>query len=372
MSAPSRFSPRESFVTEAGVPLPGVELSWRSWGRLSAAADNAVVVCHALTGSSDVEAWWPALIGPGRALDPDRDFIVSVDALGSCHGSTGPASAAPDGRPWGWRFPSVSVRDQVRAQQLVLDHLGVSAVRLALGGSLGGMMALEWALIDPRVRATAVVGAGARHEAWAIAWSAAQRQALAADPEWATNPSRARAGLAAARAIAMLSYRAPQSLDERFARRPGETSAFAVSDWLAHHGSALVGRFDPMSYGVLLDTMDSHDVGAGRGGVARALAGLRVPLLAVAVDSDQLYPVAEVQGLARAVPLGELEQLRSPHGHDAFLIDQRVVESIVRRFRERVSRRERDVTATPSPVALREPAAASDARGTLRAAGGAV
>jgi homoserine O-acetyltransferase len=372
MSAASRFSPREAFVTEAGVPLPGLELTWRSWGRLSAAADNAVVVCHALTGSSDVEAWWPSLLGPGRALDPERDFIVCVDALGSCHGSTGPTTLAPDGAAWGRRFPAVSVRDQVRAQQLVLDHLGVRGVRLALGGSLGGMVALEWALLDPRVGAAVIVGAGARHEAWAIAWSAAQRQALAADPEWATDPSRARAGLAAARAIAMLSYRAPRSLDERFARRPGEHTPFAVSDWLAHHGAALVRRFDPLSYAVLLDTMDSHDVGAGRGGVARALAGLGVPLLAVAVDSDQLYPVDVVEGLARGVPRGELEQLRSPHGHDAFLIDQRVVENIVRRFRERVARREREgeTAAARSPVGLRAAPLRAGAAGALRAAGG--
>ncbi|MEQ1834735.1 MAG: homoserine O-acetyltransferase [Candidatus Eisenbacteria bacterium] len=348
------------FVTESGEAIAGAELAYRTWGRLSNAADNAVVVCHALTGSSDLEAWWPALLGQGRALDPDRDFVIAVDALGSVHGSTGPASLAADGEPWGRRFPRLSVRDLVRSQRLVLDALGVRGVALVLGGSLGGMQALEWALLDARVRAVAVVAAPARHEAWAMGWSAAQRQALAADPAWEREPFEARAGLAAARAIAMLSYRAPAGFDERFGRRRGDRHDYAVADWLAHHGEALVRRFDPLSYAVLLDAMDSHDIGRSRGGVGPALASLRVPLLAVAIESDQLYPVDEVEQLVQGAPLAEQDQLRSPHGHDAFLIDQRVVESIVRRFRERLMRRERERAAAPVPRALHDPGAHED------------
>ena len=355
-----RFLPGEPFVTEAGATLPGVELSFRTWGQLSPAADNAVVVCHALTGSSDLEAWWPALLGPGRALDPDRDFIVAIDALGSVHGSTGPATIAPDGEPWARRFPRLTVRDLVRSQQLVLDSLGVRAVQLVLGGSLGGMQALEWALLDARVRAVAVIAAPARHEAWAVGWSAAQRQALAADPAWRRDPFTARAGLAAARAIAMLSYRAPEGFQERFGRRRGDRHPFAVADWLAHHGEALVRRFDPLSYATLLDAMDAHDIGAGRGGVAPALASLRMPLLAVSIESDQLYPASELDVLVQGAPHGELDRLRSPHGHDAFLIDQRVVDAIVRRFRERVARRERERSAAHAPSPLRDPSGMDD------------
>jgi homoserine O-acetyltransferase len=364
-----RFVSRAPFVTESGGSLPGLELSFRTWGRLAPGGDNAVVVCHALTGSSDVEAWWSALLGPGRALDPDRDFVVSVDVPGSCHGSTGPGSPAADRQAWGRRFPALTVRDLVRAQQLVLDHLGVKLVQLVTGGSLGGMQALEWALLDPRVRASAVIAAPARHEAWAMGWSAAQRLALAADPAWEREPFAAHAGLAAARAIAMLSYRAPEGFAERFARRAGERTPFAVGDWLAHHGEALVRRFDPVSYATLLDVMDTHDVGAGRGGVARALGALRVPVLALAIDSDQLYPKRELETIANSAPLGELEQLRSPHGHDAFLIDQRVVEAIVRGFRERVARREHEAVIARAPLPLRDPAAAQPSR-VLRAAGG--
>ncbi len=357
-----RLALREPFRTESGVAMPGAELSFRIWGQLAPAGDNAVVVCHALTGSSDLGAWWPALLGAGRALDPDRDFVIAIDALGSVHGSTGPASIAPDGEAWGRRFPELTVRDLVRSQQLVLDSLGVTAVQLVLGGSLGGMQALEWALLDPRVRAAAVIAAPARHEAWAVGWSAAQRQALAADPAWEHDPFAARAGLAAARAIAMLSYRAPQGFDERFGRRRGDRHTFAVGDWLAHHGEALARRFDPLSYALLLDTMDTHDIGASRGGVAQALAQLRIPLLAVSIESDQLYPASEIDVLVQHAPHGELDQLRSPHGHDAFLIDQRVVESIVRRFRERVTRHARERSATRTPVPLQEPFAPGETR----------
>ena len=350
-----RLELRDPFVTERGESIPAVTMQWRTWGELSPTGDNAIVVCHALTGSSDLESWWPALLGRGRALDPDKDFIIAVDALGSVHGSTGPASLAPDGQRWGRRFPALTIRDLVRAQQRVIDVLGVRSIRLVLGGSMGGMQALEWALLDPRVQSTAVIAAPVRHEAWAIGWSAAQRQALAADPAWRDDPFAAHAGLAAARAIAMLSYRAPEGFEQRFARCPGERSRFAVTDWLTHHGEALVRRFDPVSYALLLDAMDTHDVGAGRGSVSQALSRLRVPLLAVSIESDQLYPESEVARLASEAARGEIDRLRSPHGHDAFLVDQRVVESIIRRFRERVARRERERAIVRTPQPLGEP-----------------
>ncbi|HEV2106609.1 MAG TPA: homoserine O-acetyltransferase, partial [Candidatus Eisenbacteria bacterium] len=286
---------------DSGATLAGVALAYRTWGALDADGGNAVVVGHALTGSAAVDAWWPEMLGRGRALDPTRDFVICANVPGSCYGSTGPASPAPDGRPWGRRFPALTVRDLVRAQQPLLDHLGVLRVRLALGGSLGGMQALEWALMDARVEAAAVIAAPARHEAWAIAWSDAQRRALAADPAWEAG-GEPRAGLAAARAIAMLSYRSPASLAARFGRERGAREPFAVRDWLAHHGRSLVARFDARSYAALLDAMDAHDVGAGRGGVAAALASVRAPVLVLAIASDHLYPPAESEALAAALP----------------------------------------------------------------------
>jgi homoserine O-acetyltransferase len=219
-SAPSTITLRGPFTLESGDVLPSLTIAFHTWGKRSPAGDNAVVVCHALTGSSDAAQWWPALIGPGRALDPCEDYIVCANVLGGCYGTTGPSSLASDGRPWGARFPRVTVRDIVRAQQRLLDALGVTRVRLVIGGSLGGMQALEWALLDSGVERAAIIAAPAQHDAWAIAWSDAQRRVLAAVPH--DDEFGHRAGLAAARAIAMISYRHPDSFAKRFARTVGE------------------------------------------------------------------------------------------------------------------------------------------------------
>lgn len=332
-SAPSTVTLPGAFALESGVTLPSLTIAFHSWGRLSPSGDNAVVVCHALTGTSDAASWWPELIGPGRALDPTHDYILCANVLGGCYGSTGPASPAPDGRPWGARFPRVTVRDMVRAQQRLLDALGVTRVRLVIGGSLGGMQALEWALLDSGVERAVVIAAPARHDAWAIAWSDAQRRVLAAVPH--DDEFGHRTGVAAARAIAMISYRAPASLSRRFGRDEGEHLEFSVQDWLAHHGRSLADRFDRHTYLTLLAAMDSHDVGRGRGGAERALRTLDKPALVVSVPSDVLYPAAEVERIAEWLPGGELARLDSPHGHDAFLIEQRQVGALVNAFRRR-------------------------------------
>jgi homoserine O-acetyltransferase len=333
-----RFERPGAYALASGESLPRLSLAYRTWGTPSPARDNAVVVCHALTGSADADHWWSALFGPGHALDPERDFVVCANVLGGCYGSTGPSSPGPDGRPWRSRFPAITVTDIVRSQQHLLDALGVTSIRLVVGGSLGGMQALEWALLDPRVEAAAVIAAPARHDAWAIAWSEAQRTALAAAPWRGRGPD---AGLAAARAVAMVSYRAADGLGARFGRRPGERNAFAVQDWLAHHGRTLTARFDRHTYRVLLDAMDAHDVGAGRGGVERALGTLARPVLVLGIRGDTLYPRGEIAALAEALPQGELAWLETPHGHDGFLIEAAEVNALVRDFRRRSERQER-------------------------------
>lgn len=331
-----------NFELESGEVLPDARIAYRSWGRLSPTGTNAVVVCHALTGSTDVDLWWSGLLGSGRALNPDRDFIICCNVLGSCYGSSGPASEKPgaDGR-WGADFPAITVADVVRAHRRVLDALGVRGIRLVVGGSLGGMQALEWALQDGRVAAAAVVAAPARHSAWSIAQSEAQRTAIAADPNWRggnydpTSPPTA--GLAAARMMAMCSYRTPRSLGDRFGRRRTDEGAFEIEDWLRYHGGALADRFDAASYVQLTRTMDSHDAGRGRGGIARALGSLEIPVLAVAIDSDGLYPKDEQMEIAEAAPLGEFAVIHSPHGHDAFLIEAADLDHQLRSFRDRAS-----------------------------------
>ena len=329
---------------ESGVTLPQVTVAYRTWGRLNAAGDNAVLVCHALTGSADLEQWWPELLGAGKALDPARDFIVCSNVLGSCYGSTGPTNLDPHtGRRYGGGFPAVTVRDLVRVQAALLDELGVKELALVVGGSLGGMQVLEWALLYPkRLRAAAAISVGARQSPWCIALSEAQRQAIYADARWrdggydpADPPA---AGLAAARMAAMVSYRHWEEFDARFGRAEAEAGGFQVERWLQHHGDKFVARFDAASYVALTRIMDSHDLGHDRGGVSRALASICVPLLVVGSTSDVLYTPDEQRELAWHAPGAELAWLESPHGHDAFLIETERLDGLLRDFRLRQRR----------------------------------
>ena len=328
---------------ESGQALGSVELAWRSWGRLAPTRDNAVLVCHALTGNADVDRWWSSLLGEGRALDPDHDFVVCSNVLGGCNGSTGPASPHPRKRGrYGSDFPAVTIRDMVNAQLLLLRQLGVRRLRLVIGGSMGGMQALEWAASHPEfVDATVVIAAPGRHAPWAVAWSEAQRHALFADPRWrggdyGDDPPVS--GFAAARMIGMTSYRSAVEFEERFA--PGGTDARrgGVKGWLAHHGQDINNRFDAASYVRLLDAMDSHDVSRGRGRYLDALHEIPVPILVVGIDSDVLYPLAEQELLAEHLPLAELHVLHAPYGHDSFLITTDPLNAAVRSFRTKEQR----------------------------------
>ncbi|MES1245115.1 MAG: homoserine O-acetyltransferase [Acidobacteriota bacterium] len=320
------------FLLESGVSLPRVRVAYRTWGTLGEDGANAVLVCHALTGSADADLWWDGLLGPGRALDPAEDFIVCSNVLGSCYGTTGPSSPRPDGGGlWGPDFPAVTVRDMVRLQAALLDALGVRRLRLAIGGSLGGMQVLEWALLYPdRVEAIAPIATSGRHSAWCIALSEAQRQAIQMDPVL---------GLAVARAIAMCTYRSRASFEARFGRRLREPGLYEVESWLQYHGEDLVTRFDADAYVTLSRAMDSHDVARGResrGTYEEILRSIEVPALVVAIDSDVLYPPGEQAELASLLPAARLATLRSPHGHDAFLIDAEALGGLVAGFRSAV------------------------------------
>jgi homoserine O-acetyltransferase len=320
-----------------------VRVAYRSWGELDAQGANAVIICHALTGSADADRWWTRMFGPGRALDPARDFILCSNILGSCYGTTGPADVDPStGRPWHGAFPEVTVRDMVSVQHRLAEALGVQRIRLVIGGSLGGMQVLEWALMHPDlVEAQVFIASTARHSAWAIGLGEAQRQAIFADPRWrggrydATEPPAA--GLAAARMMAMLSYRSFPSFEERFGRRSQSAGQFAIESYLRHQGRALVDRFDPASYVALTRAMDTHDVGRGRGEFDEVLRGVRARTLVVAIDSDILYWPAEQREVARLVPGARLAVMDSPHGHDAFLIDVDRLSGLVAEFRGRTA-----------------------------------
>ncbi len=339
-----------ALALELGGLLPAYTLAYRSWGQLAADGGNAVIVCHALTGSADADVWWDALFGPGKALDPTRDFIVCSNTLGGCYGSTGAASDDVDAQHKGSRFPALTIRDQVRAQMALADALGVNRIKSVIGGSMGGLQALEWALLDSRrVESIVVIAASAQHSAWCMSWSEAQRMSLYADPKFRSGDYAAddlpKAGLGAARATAMATYRSPAALQNRYGRHKGAAvfgsdarhpEDFAVRGWMRHHAENFVDRFDANCYLTLIDAMDRHDVGHGRGGVMAALASVEQPALVIAISSDGLYLPAEQELLYEGLPNAQLLELESPHGHDAFLIEADRLEPRITRFRASV------------------------------------
>lgn len=343
-----------TLALEARGALPDVQVAYETWGRLNAARDNAVLVLHALTGDSHVSGpagaahptagWWDALVGPGRALDTDRWFVVAPNVLGGCQGTTGPSSTAPDGRPWGSRFPFITVRDQVAAEAALADALGIRRWSLVVGGSMGGMRALEWAVTFPdRVRSAVVLAATAYATAEQIAWCQPQLLAIRSDPAWEggdydrATPGPA-AGLGIARRIAHVTYRNERELAERFGRSAqgdevplGGGGRYAVESYLDHHAGKLARRFDAGSYVVLTEAMNSHDVGRGRGGVAAALSRVTAQLHVVAVDSDRLYPARLSEEIVEAAPTARaLQVVHSDYGHDGFLIETHQVGAVVR------------------------------------------
>lgn len=326
MTAAQSFRLPFPLILESGGVLDEVTTAYRTWGRLDRAGSNGVLVCHALTGNADADEWWSPLIGPGRALDPDRDFIVCSNVLGGCSGTTGPASIDPaTGCPWGETFPRITVRDAVALQRALVRHLNIRRLDLVIGGSFGGMQVLEWAASAPDVVDSIVpIAASGRHSPWAIAWSEAQRAAIALDPV---------RGLAVARMIAMSTYRSPASYDTRFGRSRRPDGTFEIEAWLGNHGDRLVRRFDAASYVRITEAMDSHDLARGRGAYEEVLSRIEQPALVIGIDSDVLYPIVEQQELALLMPNATLTTLVSPHGHDAFLIDAPDVNDAVLEWR---------------------------------------
>jgi homoserine O-acetyltransferase len=304
-----------TFAFESGDVLHDLRQAYHLDGELNAARDNLVIVFHALTGTPDAAGgWWRRIVGPGLALDTDRYAVLVPNLLGSCYGTSGP-SDHPDGR-----FPVVTPRDQARFAALLVASLGVSDVALATGGSLGGMVALEWtATWTGRTRATVVLAAPAAHTAHAIAWNAVQRAALDAVGD---------AGLAIARQISMIAFRSEREFEARFGRDTETDGRFQVEHYLEHHGRKLQARFDAASYRTLLGAMDAHDVGRGRGGLAAGLRALGGVLYAVGVLGDQLYSADVVRHWA-ALGGAEYREISSQFGHDAFLLETEQVSAIL-------------------------------------------
>jgi homoserine O-acetyltransferase/O-succinyltransferase len=357
-----RFVDVGSVPLERGGALPDVRVAYETWGELAADGSNAVLVLHALTGDSHVAGdagpghptpgWWDGIVGPGRALDTTRWFVVAPNVLGGCQGTTGPASVAPDGRPWGSRFPSLTVRDQVEVERRLADALGIDRWAAVVGGSMGGMRVLEWAITHPdRVVGIAPIAVGAAASADQIALQTLQLEAIRDDPafrggDYLVDGGPAPVtGLALARRLAHWTYRSAQELEARFGREPqagedphGGGGRYAVSSYLDHHGAKLVRRFDAASYVVLTEAMNGHDVGRGRGGIGPALARFRGEVAVAGVDSDRLYPIEQQHELARHLiaPDGRATVIRSPYGHDSFLLEAEAVGAVLRNLLARV------------------------------------
>ncbi len=339
------------FALEGGGRIEEVVVAYQSWGDLDATGSNAVLVCHALTGDSHAAGpsgpghpsagWWDDIIGPGKAIDTDRWFVVCSNVLGGCQGTTGPASIDPaTGTPYGRRFPQVTPRDMVRAQAGLADRLGIDRWLSVVGGSMGGMQVLEWGAMFPRrVRSLVPIATTAAASALQIGFSAVERLAIVTDPRFnggdfydAEDGEGPWHGLAVARQIAQITYRTSESFDGRFGRDHHDPvrefdpwGRFEIESYLDHHGQKLVRRFDANSYLVLSKSMDLHDIGRGRGGVAAALARLSMPVLTASISSDTLYPPyqqAEIhEGVLAASGRCHYHLVESDQGHDGFLLE---------------------------------------------------
>jgi homoserine O-acetyltransferase/O-succinyltransferase len=343
--------------------VPYVRIAYETWGTLAPAADNAVLVLHALTGDSHLvgaagpghptPGWWSGIVGPGLAIDTDRWFVVAPNMLGGCQGTTGPASLAPDGYEWGPRFPFTTIRDQVNAQARFADALGIERWAAVVGGSMGGMQSLEWALSFPeRVQRVAVLAAPPESTADQVALNSVQIEAVRTDPQFrggdyydASDGDGPHRGLALARRMALLNYRSPSELNDRFARAwqselspLGAGGRFAVESYLDFHGNKFTRRFDANSYLTLVQAMNSHDIARGRGSVDEALSLSGARALVLGIDSDRLFPLEGQRRIAAHLP-GNIDgtgvaQISSPFGHDSFLIEDELVGAHVRRLLE--------------------------------------
>ncbi|BCO37418.1 homoserine O-acetyltransferase [Mycobacterium heckeshornense] len=346
-----------SLRLESGAVIDDVCIAVQRWGELSPARDNVVVVLHALTGDSHITGpagpghptpgWWDGVAGPGAPIDTNRWCAIATNVLGGCRGSTGPSSLARDGRPWGSRFPKITVRDQVEADVAALAALGITEVAAVLGGSMGGARALEWIVSHPdQVGSALLLAVSARATADQIGTQSTQIAAIKADPNWQGGDYYATgrepvAGLEIARRFAHLTYRGEIELDTRFANDtqgeedPATGGRYAVQSYLEHQGSKLVSRFDAGSYVVLTEALNSHDVGRGRGGVAAALRGCPVPAVVAGITSDRLYPLRLQEELAELLPgCTELQVVDSIYGHDGFLVESEAVGKLIRRTLE--------------------------------------
>jgi homoserine O-acetyltransferase/O-succinyltransferase len=347
----------EPFKLQYGETLSNVTVTYETYGELNATKDNAVLICHALTGSAHaagvyngegVPGWWDPLIGPGKPVDTEKYFVVCSNILGGCYGTTGPSTIdSATSEPYRLSFPRYTMRDVASVQHILMDALGIESWACVLGGSMGGMQVLEWAAMYPqRVRSIIPIAIGARHSAWAIGLNEVARRSIMSDPAWQNGnypaDQQPETGLGLARAIAMLTYRSFESLEAKFGRqRVSEAReltdvSFEIESYLSYQGVKLVKRFDANTYLYITRAMDDHDISEGRGKVSEVLRKMKMPALVMGINSDVLYPETEQKELMEYLPNAQYARINSPHGHDSFLIEFPQVAVRVRKFLSQV------------------------------------
>ncbi|GAA5220289.1 homoserine O-acetyltransferase family protein [Membranihabitans marinus] len=329
------FKWNETFPLENGEELVGFELGYSTLGEINADKSNVIWICHALTANSKPEEWWPGLVGPGKVFDPEKHFIVCVNMLASCYGSTNPDSINPvTQKPYHADFPMVTIRDMVRSMDLLRISLGIDQIEMGAGGSMGGQQLLEWNIYAPHVfKNIFAIGTNAVHSPWGIAFNEAQRMALEADPTlWNGSEDAGKKGLEAARAIAMLSYRNYTAFDETQQDDPDKIINFRASSYQQYQGSKLSKRFKAKSYYYLSKAMDSHNLGRNRSSVEEALSTITANALVVGINTDFLFPPVEQKRIAAHIPNSVYKEISTPYGHDGFLIEWDLLERLITDF----------------------------------------
>lgn len=328
----------EPFPLEGGGVLPELDIAYHTYGRLSSRRDNVVWVCHALTANSEIDDWWPHTVEKGSFLNPEKYFVICANIIGSCYGSTGPLSADPrTGKPYRERFPKLTIRDMVRAHRLLAERLGIARISLLVGSSVGGFQAIEWIVNEPeRFDRLILIATDAKASPWSIAINETQRMAIRADRTYGEHsPEAGSAGLAAARAIGMLTYRGTQGYNTT-QQDPADTLPLCQdrrpATYQRHQGRKLARRFDVYSYMTILDAFDTHDAGYARGGVACALRRITCPAIVIGISSDMIFTPPEMRALAAMIPGASYKEIDSSFGHDGFLVEHEKLNNILNNF----------------------------------------
>jgi len=332
----SVYHHKGKLILESGEQLEDLSISYTTYGTMAPDGSNVIWICHALTANADPVEWWPGLVGEGRFYNPDNHFIVCANVLSSCYGTTGPASQIPHHhRNYFWEFPQVTIRDMVLAHELLRQHLGINHIHTLIGGSLGGMQVLEWTISHPELfQHVVMLATNARHSAWGIAFNESQRLAIKADPTWNEHhPKAGAAGLKAARAVALLSYRGYETYDRSQTEDDlNKIDHYKASSYQNYQGEKLVSRFSSHSYWYLTKAMDSHNVGRGRIDVESALRAIKNNVLVIGISSDILFPVSEQKYLAEQMSNAQYQEIDSFYGHDGFLIETEKIEELIQKF----------------------------------------